>query len=109
LLIPEHKVLLCTEVGEARRRARTYISTYLTLPNYVRNLRSLGFDNDDLCGPGSDRLVDALVAWGDDAAIASRLCEMRAAGADHVVIQPLCRDLDGAVSMLERLAPALAN
>ena len=69
----------------------------------------LGFDDEDLSGRGSDRLVDALVAWGDDGAIAGRLRELRAAGADHVVIQPLYRDLGGAVSALERLAPALAS
>jgi probable F420-dependent oxidoreductase len=107
LLVPELKVLLSRDVEQARRTSRESLSVYLDLPNYLRNLRSLGFDENDLSGEGSNRLIDALVAWGDDEAIATRVRDFRAAGADHVLIQPIAPDLDAALIMLDRLAPAL--
>ena len=64
-------------------------SFYLGAPNYVENLRWLGFTDDDLADGGSDALVDAIVAWGDDAAIRRRVREHLDAGADHVCIQPV--------------------
>jgi probable F420-dependent oxidoreductase len=106
LLIPEQAVVLCGDPNEARRVARRYMATYLGLPNYVNNLRTLGFTDDDLSAEGSDRLVDAIVAWGDEEAIAARIGEHLAGGADHVVIQPLGK-LDAALDQLEALAPAL--
>jgi probable F420-dependent oxidoreductase len=66
---------------------------YLTLPNYVNNLRRLGWGDDDLAGGGSDALVDALVAWGEPDAIAERVAAHRAAGADHVCIQVVDADV----------------
>ncbi len=62
---------------------------YLQLPNYTQNLRRLGWAEEDISGGGSDRLVDALVAWGDEEAIARRVGEHHAAGADHVCVQVL--------------------
>jgi probable F420-dependent oxidoreductase len=64
----------------------------LQLPNYVNNLRRGGFTEDDVSDGGSDKLVDAVVAWGDEAAIAKRVGEHRSAGADHVCIQVLSAD-----------------
>jgi hypothetical protein len=58
---------------------------------------------------GDDRLVDAIVAWGDEQAIADRVGELRASGADHVILQPLAEDLQGVIEQLERLAPVLAR
>lgn len=109
LLIPEQAIALVTEPSEARRVARKHMALYLTLPNYLNSLRHLGFSDEDLSGGGSDRLVDAIVAWGDEQAIVERIAELRDAGADHVVVQPLADDLPGALAQLERLAPTLAS
>jgi hypothetical protein len=83
------------------------MAPYLALPNYLASLRHLGFGDEDLSGGGSDRLVDAIVAWGDEQAIADRVGELLASGADHVLLQPLADDLAGVIDQLERLAPAL--
>ena len=107
LLIPEQAVVLSTDPDQARRAARQHMDMYLRLPNYVNNLRRLGYSDDDLAGGGSDRLVDAIVAWGDEGAIAARVADLRAGGADHVLLQPLADDLDGALAQLEALAPAV--
>jgi hypothetical protein len=72
----------------------------------VNNLKHLGYTDEDVSAGGSDRLVDAIVAWGDEAAIAARVQEHRDAGADHVLLQPL-GDLAAAVRQLEQLAPAV--
>jgi probable F420-dependent oxidoreductase len=89
LLVPEQAVVLATDAAEARRSAREFLEHYLRLPNYANNLRRLGFTDDDLADGGSDQLIDALVAWGDESAIAARVDEHRAAGADSVCIQVL--------------------
>jgi probable F420-dependent oxidoreductase len=107
LLIPEQAVVLETDPGTARATARRHTSFYLTLPNYVNNLKRLGFTDEDLAGAGSDRLVDAIVAWGDEAAVAARVREHHDAGADHVLIQPLAADIRGAVRQAEQLARVL--
>ncbi|HUC35991.1 MAG TPA: LLM class F420-dependent oxidoreductase [Acidimicrobiales bacterium] len=87
LLAPELTVVLETDPERARTLARTFTALYLTLPNYTDNLRRLGFGEDDVAGAGSARLVDAVVAWGDPEAIASRVREHYEAGADHVCLQ----------------------
>jgi probable F420-dependent oxidoreductase len=106
LLVPEQAVVLATDPDTARRVARHHMAIYLQLPNYVNNLRHLGFTDDDLAGGGSDRLVDSIVSWGDESAIASRVRELLDSGADHVLLQPL-GDLDRALEQLEALAPAV--
>jgi probable F420-dependent oxidoreductase len=106
LLIPEQAVVLSTDAEQARNVARSHTTTYLRLPNYVDNLRRLGYSDEDLAGAGSDRLVDAIVAWGDEEQIANRVRAHLQAGADHVLLQPL-GDLSSAVAQLERLAPAV--
>jgi hypothetical protein len=58
-----------TNPEQARAIARRHVSRYLDLPNYTNNWRRLGFTDDDLVAQGSDRLVDAMVAWGDVEAI----------------------------------------
>jgi len=65
------------------------MATYLTLPNYTNNLRRLGWTDDDLADGGSDKLVDAIVAWGDEDAILQRVQAHLDAGADHVCVQVL--------------------
>ena len=89
LLCPEVMVLLETDPAKARAAARTALSTYIQLENYANNWRRLGFTDDDLAGGGSDRFVDANIAWGDEGAIRKRLQLFWDAGADHVCIQSI--------------------
>lgn len=89
LLCPEVWVLLESDPATARRAAREALSRYLQLENYVNSWRREGFGDDDLAGGGSNRLLDAMVAWGDEDAIRSRVREHWDAGADHVCIQPI--------------------
>jgi probable F420-dependent oxidoreductase len=103
-LAPEQAFVLETDAGRARTVARDHLATYLPLENYRNNWLRLGFDEADLDGGGSDRLVDALVAWGDESAVRARIDEHVAAGADHVALQALGPD---PVNQLRRLAPAL--
>jgi probable F420-dependent oxidoreductase len=107
LLIPEQAVVVDENPKAARTIARRHTRFYLGLPNYVNNLKQLGFSDEDFQDGGSDRLVDAIVAWGDPDAIAARVREHHEAGADHVLLQTLAPDLDGALSQLEDLVIAL--
>ncbi len=88
-LAPEHKVVLSTDTEEARRIGRQTVDHYLGLSNYVNNWLRLGFSEDDVRKPGSDRLIDSVVAYGTPEAIVARLNEHLEAGADHVAIQVL--------------------
>ena len=88
-LAPEHKVVLTTDAEKARAVGRETAEHYLGLSNYVNNWLRLGFTQDDVSKPGSDRLIDAVVAYGTPEAIAQRLNEHLEAGADHVAIQVL--------------------
>jgi probable F420-dependent oxidoreductase len=88
-LAPEHKVVLTTDPDEARAVGRKVVDFYLGLSNYVNNWLRLGFTEDDVHRPGSDKLIDAVVAYGTPDAIARRLNEHLEAGADHVAIQVL--------------------
>jgi len=88
-LAPEHKVVLTTDANEARAIGRETADRYLGLSNYVNNWLRLGFTQDDVRKPGSDRLIDAVVAYGTPEVIADRLREHCEAGADHVAIQVL--------------------
>jgi probable F420-dependent oxidoreductase len=88
-LAPEHKVVLSTDVGEARTVGREAVDFYLNLSNYLNNWKRLGFTDDDIAKPGSDKLIDAVVAHGTADAVAARLDEHLGAGADHVCIQVL--------------------
>jgi probable F420-dependent oxidoreductase len=87
LLAPELAVVLDPDPVTARATARGYAQGYLGLPNYTNNLRTLGYGDDDIGGSGSDRLIDAVVAWGDTGRIAERVRQFLDAGADHVCIQ----------------------
>lgn len=107
LLAPEQGVVLETDPERARSTARAAISYYFELPNYVNNWRRLGFTEDDVAAGGSDRLIDALVAWGDEETIARRVQEHKQAGADHVCVQVLATDRTTPLEQLRRLAPAV--
>ncbi|ORV81704.1 LLM class F420-dependent oxidoreductase [Mycobacterium interjectum] len=107
-LAPEHKVVLSTDADEARAIGRQTADRYLGLSNYVNNWLRLGFTQEDVRKPGSDRLIDAVVAHGTPAAIARRLGEHCDAGADHVAVQVLGAPNDEAlVSALRELAGPL--
>lgn len=92
-LAPEHKVVLTDGSAEAAEEARAIgrqtVDFYLNLSNYLNNWRRLGFSEDDIAKPGSDALIDKVVAHGTPDAIAARLTEHLDAGADHVTIQVL--------------------
>lgn len=88
-LAPEHKVVLSTDAAAARETGREAVGFYLRLSNYVNNWRRLGFSDRDVRAPGSDRLIDAVVAHGTPEAVAARLGEHLEAGADQVTIQVL--------------------
>jgi probable F420-dependent oxidoreductase len=100
-LAPEHKVVLTTDADEARAVGRKTLELYLSLTNALNNFTRLGFTDEDLAKPGSDRLVDAFVAHGSVDAIAARLKQHLDAGADHVPVQVLTSP--------EKLVPALAE
>jgi probable F420-dependent oxidoreductase len=89
LVASEQAVVLDTNPETARATARTHLEIYLGLPNYTNNWKRIGFTDEDLADGGSDRLVDALVAWGDEDAIVARVRAHRDAGASHVCIQAL--------------------
>jgi probable F420-dependent oxidoreductase len=107
LLVPEQKVVLAADPEEARRRARAAIAWYLDTPNYLANLRWLGFADADFADGGSDRLVDALVAAGDEEMLARRVREHLDAGATQVAVQPLEDGDPFGRDTLRRLAPLL--
>jgi probable F420-dependent oxidoreductase len=100
-LAPEHKVVLTTDAEKARATGRKALEIYLQLANYLNSWKRLGFTDEDVAKPGSDRLVDAVVAYGTPEAIAARLKEHLTAGADHVAVQVL--------SGPDKLVPALAE
>ncbi len=106
-LCPEQMVLLESDPAKAREIARANIKVYLDLPNYQNNLRRFGYDDADFADGGSDRLVDAIVVWGDEKAIADRIQAHHDAGADHVCIQPFRADGQPGpdLTILEALAP----
>jgi probable F420-dependent oxidoreductase len=106
-LAPEHKVVLTANAHEAREIGRKTVDFYLGLSNYVNNWRRLGFTDADVRKPGSDKLIDAVVAYGTPEQIASRLNEHVEAGADHVAIQVLGGPDGKLVGALEELAGAL--
>jgi probable F420-dependent oxidoreductase len=108
LLAPEQAVVLEKDPSTARQIARVHMATYLGLPNYTRNLNRLGFGEDDIANGGSDRLVDAIVAWGDVDAVVKRVRAHHDAGADHVCVQVLDADVRALpMPQWRTLAPAL--
>jgi probable F420-dependent oxidoreductase len=105
-LAPEHKVVSTTDAAEAREIGRQTADFYLGLSNYVNNWKRLGFTDKDVAKPGSDRLIDGVVAYGTPDDIAKRLNQHLEAGADHVAIQVLGGD-DKLLPTLTELAGPL--
>lgn len=114
VLAPEQGVVLETDPAKARAICREALKTYLMLPNYVNNWRRLGFTDADF-GEGSDRLMDALFAWGGAAQIAARVKAHLDAGADHVCVQVIrggmstALDLDASRQAWRELAGDLTS
>lgn len=109
LLAPEQVVVLEDDPARARELGRRHMAGYLKLPNYVNNLRSLGYEDADFADGGSEQLVDAIVAWGDEEKITARVHEHLEAGADHVAVQAYAETADQALTILERVAPRLLS
>ena len=110
LLVPETAVVFAKTREAARVPGDIYMRTYLALPNYRQNLVRLGWSDDELTPPGSDRLFDAVVAWGDDQEIAGKLRRHYDAGADQVAVSVLMPTPDRAPTVeLRRLAPLLLD
>ena len=105
-LAPEHKAILTTDADKARDVGRKALDIYLNLQNYLNSWKRLGFTDEDVARPGSDRLVDAVVAYGTPEEVAARLTEHLDAGADHVPVQVLTSS-DKLVDALAALAGPL--
>ena len=107
LLCVEQKVVLDTDADRARTVARTAVEMYAKLPNYRNNWRRLGFAEEEIADL-DDRFVDAVVAWGDEAALRERMAAHYQSGATHVCVQPLTGGRRGTLdwAALEALAPA---
>jgi probable F420-dependent oxidoreductase len=102
-------VVLETDRDAALKRAREYASIYLPLPNYANNLRRFGFTDEDIIeGGGSDRLIEAVIPWGDAATVAERVRAHLDAGADHVCVQVIADYSHFPLAAYRELAPALA-
>jgi len=110
LLVVEQAAVLGQDRAESLRRAHDHLTIYTGLPNYRNSWFRQGFDETDVVRGGSERLADALVVQGDEAAVVARIREHLDAGADHVLVQVLGSDL-GQVPMDEwrALAPAVAG
>jgi probable F420-dependent oxidoreductase len=110
ILAVEQGVVLTTDRAVGLARGRRHLETYKSLPNYRNNWLRLGFTDEETQGELSDRLVEALVVWGDEEAIAARVAEHHGAGADHVCVQVFGEDPTALpMSELRRLAPALTG
>ena len=108
LLAVEQAAVLSTDATVGRATARRHMKRYLELDNYANNLRRLGWGDVDIANGGSDKLVDAIVVWGNDAAIRARADDHLARGADHVAIQVIRIDTSASASQeWQTLAPAL--
>jgi probable F420-dependent oxidoreductase len=106
ILAVEQTAVATSDRSRARRIARGWAASYLELPNYANNWRRLGYDEDDVAG--SDRLLEAAIAWGAAPQIAGRVREHLDAGADHVCVQMIAaRDEDACVPQLAELAELL--
>ncbi|MCR6482839.1 TIGR03620 family F420-dependent LLM class oxidoreductase [Amycolatopsis sp. OK19-0408] len=104
LVIPGHGVLLDTDVERARETGRARVRPMLGIANYANNLRRIGYTDKDLTEPFSDRLVDALVLHGDEAAVAAGVRAELAAGASQVGLHAMGEDPIGVLRAVAREA-----
>ena len=104
LLCVEQMILAETDAARARDAARKTLAIYMTLPNYVNNWLRMGYTQHDVTNGGSDRLIDDIVAWGDEATIVKRVEQHWEAGADHVCIQAIGPDHGAGEKLIASLA-----
>ena len=106
-LLAQQMVMLESDAAKARGAVREFMRFYLNAPPYQRNFRLMGFDEGDMRSGGSDRLIDAIIAWGDERRLRERIDEHYRAGADHVYLIPLAADGGRLPEMrvVEALAP----
>ena len=110
LLCPEQAVVLESDPEKARAIGRMHTQIYVAQPNYVNNLKRLGFTDDDVANGGTDKLVDAIVAWGSIDDIVARVQAHFDAGADHVSVQALGASMrEVPAEQWRELAPALTG
>lgn len=109
MLAVEQAVIVETDATAARAAARGHLAFYLRLPHFQANFARVGFTPDDWDAGGTDRLVDALVAWGDEDTITDRVRAHLDAGADHVCVQPIASGSGVGLETVRRIAPALAG
>ncbi|MEP6694956.1 MAG: TIGR03620 family F420-dependent LLM class oxidoreductase [Chloroflexota bacterium] len=108
LLAVEQAAVLSKDPAVARATARKHMKRYLALENYANNLKRIGWTGADLANEGSDKLVDAIVAWGDGRDIRARVETHLANGADHVCIQVIRADIAAhPLAEWRALAPAV--
>ena len=109
LLVIGVSVIPDTDRDRARAVARERLAAVLGQPSNAAALVRLGYSEQEVTEV-SDRLVDAIVAHGDPAAIAAKVREHLAAGADHVtLLSQVGTDFAVGVDQLESLAPALTG
>ncbi|HUN59126.1 MAG TPA: TIGR03620 family F420-dependent LLM class oxidoreductase [Candidatus Binataceae bacterium] len=106
-LLAQQMVMLEDDAGKARAAVREFMRFYLNAPPYQRNFKMMGFDESEMRGGGSDRLIDAIIAWGDERCLRERIDEHYRAGANHVYLIPLSADGGRLPEMrvVEALAP----
>jgi probable F420-dependent oxidoreductase len=107
-LAVEFTAVLSTDADPARRIGRAFAKHYLALPNYANNLRRLGWSDEDIANDGNDKLIDAVIAWGDVDSIVARVKAHLDGGADHVCVQLRAESsADPALAGYAELAAAL--
>jgi probable F420-dependent oxidoreductase len=94
---------------QAQSAARADLARFLVWPNYRRHLLRLGFSEEDFLDQGSDRLISALYAIGDEDAAGRRVIEHLDAGADHVCVKVVVSDPQEEMTAYRRVAPVLIN
>jgi len=106
-LLAQQMVMLETDADKARAAIRNFMRFYMNAPPYQRHFRDLGFTDDDMKGGGSDRLIDTIIAWGDERRLRERIAAHREAGADHVYLIALSAEGGRLPEMrvIEALAP----
>jgi probable F420-dependent oxidoreductase len=105
MIAVEQPLILETDPVQARKIARAELELYLGLENYLNSWRAMGFADEDFTDGGSDRFIDAIVAWGDKNALRARINDHLNAGASQVCIKPLAPDGSTDMRILELLAP----
>lgn len=104
LVVPGHGVVLDTDAERAREAGRAVVRPILGIANYANNLRRIGYTDEDLTDPYSDRLIDALVLHGDATAIAAGIDAELAAGANHVGVYAAGEDVIGVLQAIAEAA-----